>query len=187
MSERIGEVVYRKLSGGYFVGPVTPDDKVAYMEHLNERCIYDVTLTIPFPFTEADADWWIARRVTPPLKGKRTLFAIRNADGYMVGAVDAGMADEVDGVRTTEIGYWLAVPYWGKGLMTEVVTWLCEYAFAELEVSRVTAHVFSFNRGSARVLEKVGFRCEGLMKKLYLKDGIHIDAYRYVLEAESGS
>ena len=168
--------VYHHPRAGYSIGPVTPDDKPAYIEHFKDRRIYENTANIPYPYTKADADWWIAHRATKSANTKETLFAIRNPEGSLIGSVDAGSKFVVGRDHASEIGYWLAVPYWGQGLMTEAVAWLCGYAFTELQLTRLTAHVFRFNRRSARVLEKNGFQLEGVLKKHHLKDRVFIDA-----------
>ena len=80
-----------------------------------------------------------------------------------------------------EIGYWLARPFWGQGIMTEVVRALCGFAFAEWKLVRITAHVFDFNAASARVLEKNGFSLEGLLRKHHRKAGRFLDSRLYAL------
>ena len=56
-----------------------------------------------------------------------------------------------------ELGYWLAQPYWGQGLMTEVVKALIERAFEELGFERLWAGYYDGNERSRRVMEKCGF------------------------------
>ena len=65
--------------------------------------------------------------------------------------------------------------------MTAVVRKTCEFAFAEWNLLKITAHVFAFNPASARVLEKCGFEQEGYLKKHHRKDGQLIDARLYAL------
>jgi [ribosomal protein S5]-alanine N-acetyltransferase len=103
--------VYHRLSARCFIGPVIPDDKPAYIEHFKDRRIYENTANIPYPYTEADADWWIAYRGSRSANSKETLFAIRNPDGLLVGSVDAGSKTVVGSDHASEICYWLAVPY----------------------------------------------------------------------------
>jgi len=50
---------------------------------------------------------------------------------------------------------------------------------ARWQLVRITAHVFTFNVASARVLEKNGFVCEGVHRKQFLKDGRFLDARCY--------
>ena len=59
--------------------------------------------------------------------------------------------------RTAEIGYWLAEPFWGRGIATDAVRAIVDYAFASFGLIGVEAHVFEWNLASCRVLEKVGF------------------------------
>jgi RimJ/RimL family protein N-acetyltransferase len=74
-----------------------------------------------------------------------------------------------------EIGYWLAKPYWGRGIMTAVVQRACEFAFVEFGLVKIVAHVLSENAASAKVLEKCGFVQEGYLRKHFLKDGKYLD------------
>jgi ribosomal-protein-alanine N-acetyltransferase len=66
--------------------------------------------------------------------------------------------------RVAELGYELARDLWGRGLMTEAVPAVCRYAFDALGMQRVEAQVMPGNGASIRVLEKCGFRCEGLLR-----------------------
>lgn len=80
-----------------------------------------------------------------------------------------------------EVGYWLAKPFWGRGIMTAVVRRLCRHAFDEYGLAKITAQVSLHNPASARVLEKCGFQQEGCLRKHFLKDGRFIDARLFAL------
>jgi RimJ/RimL family protein N-acetyltransferase len=153
-----------------------PSDKDALIEHLNEREIYDRTLRIPFPYTGADADEWLAivAKVTRQ-QGCPVQWAIRTTDDSLIGGCGFD-GFEVGKSHRAEIGYWLAKPYWGRGIMTAVVQRVCHYAFDEFGLVKITAHVFAHNPASARVLEKCGFQEEGFLRKHHLKDDQLIDA-----------
>ena len=151
-------------------------DKDALITYLNDRDIYDRTLRIPFPYTDAAADQWLAlvAKVTRQ-QGRPVHWAIRSADDALIGGCG------FDGLQIgtsyrAEVGYWLAKPFWGRGIMTAVVQRVCRHAFEEFGLVKITAHVFSHNPASARVLEKCGFRQEGLLRKHFLKDGQFLDA-----------
>ena len=73
--------------------------------------------------------------------------------------------------RSAEIGYWLAKPYWGKGLMTEIAGQICREAFERFNIVRIGAEVYSRNMGSRRVLEKNGFTLEGILRRNVFKNG----------------
>ena len=57
-----------------------------------------------------------------------------------------------------EIGYWIGVPYWGKGLIPEAVKLLLKRCFEELNIKRVWAGHYDGNTKSRRVMEKCGFK-----------------------------
>src|SRR4051794_38229813 len=89
-------------------------DKPALLQHINDRDIYDRTLRIPFPYTDASADEWLAlvAKITEQ-QGRPVHFAIRTADDALIGGCG------FDGLRVgksyrAEIGYWLGKAYWGR-------------------------------------------------------------------------
>ena len=174
-----------KVRDRIYLSGVSRADKPALLEHLQIRDIHDRTMNIPYPYSGADADWWLSKRIEHTNRqGKESTFAIRDA-GKLIGVVGAD-SFELGMTHRAEIGYWLAKPYWGQGVMTDAVRTFVRYAFAELEVVRLIAHVFSFNVSSARVLEKNGFRLEGCLRKHFCKDGQLIDARFYgLLKGES--
>jgi RimJ/RimL family protein N-acetyltransferase len=87
--------------------------------------------------------------------------------------------------HVAEIGYWIAKPWRGRGIMTEAVIAICDHGFRHLGLARITAGIFTGNNGSARVLEKAGFVIEApLGRKCYRKDGRFIDAVLYAKVAE---
>jgi RimJ/RimL family protein N-acetyltransferase len=150
---------------------VRPSDKAAYLEHLQEKEIYDQTLRIPYPYTAADFDAFLERAETKSREqGRPVVWGIRRQDDYLIGACGLGEA-ELGKPHLAEIGYWLAKPYWGRKIMTAVVRRTCEFAFTELGLAKLTALVWSENAASARVLEKCGFEQEGYLKKHFVKAG----------------
>jgi RimJ/RimL family protein N-acetyltransferase len=160
---------------------IRPTDKAAYLEHLTEKDIHDRLLEVPYPYTEACVDQWlsIAARSTEE-HGQPVNWAIRNETGYLIGGI--GFKELAIGKsHRAEVGYWLAKPFWGQGIMSAVVKKACEFALAEWQLTKITAHVFSFNTASARVLGKCGFEQEGFLKRHFRKDGRFLDAYLYAL------
>jgi RimJ/RimL family protein N-acetyltransferase len=185
------------LAHGRFLSSFREGDEPALIRHLASKDVYQTTLNIPYPYTEADAYFWIRKRKDAAVQqGFESTFAIREIGGALIGAVGA---DEIDGamlrvnknasnVRSptfrshrAEIGYWLAPQFWGEGIMTNAVAAFVKYAFEQFELSRLTAHVFSGNIASARVLEKNGFTLEGTLRQHFLKDGQLLDARVYGL------
>ncbi len=158
-------------------------DKPALIHCLNDRNIYGRTLRIPFPYTAEDADRWLTLLAENTRKhGKHHTWAIRGPGGVLLGG--AGFEGITSGGHRAEIGYWLATLHWGQGIMTDVVQRLCRHAFDDFGLIKITAHVFSHNPASARVLEKCGFLQEGFLRKHFMKDGEFIDARAFGLVRE---
>ena len=154
-------------------------DKTAFIEHLNDKELCERMLTIPFPYTEDDADKFLGKvNDTTAKYGHPVHFAIRDHREQLIGVI--GFHD-LDCGHIAEFGFWLAKPLWGQGITTSVVRSACDFAFKEWKLARIVAYVFESNKASARVLEKCGFECEGLLRKHYKKDGRFIDAKLYAL------
>ena len=89
------------------------------------------------------------------------LFLTRRADGALLGAIT------LDHIRrgpsqTGTIGYWIGQPHARQGYMREAITALVHHAFAELDLSRIEAACLPENAASRGVLERCGFKYEGV-------------------------
>ena len=104
----------------------------------------------------------------------------------LIGGVGVHIQEDVHR-RSAEIGYWLGQAFWGRGIATRVVDAMTDYAFANLPIVRVYAHVFEGNDASARVLEKIGYEYEGRLRKSVYKDGALLDQLVYGTVRVSGS
>jgi RimJ/RimL family protein N-acetyltransferase len=92
-----------------------------------------------------------------------------------------GLIPRTDILRCSlEVGYWLAEPLWGRGLVPEAVGAVVDYAFATFpEVTVVVAHHLASNPASGRVLEKCGFRLDGRLRQAAVKEGVVQDLVLY--------
>ena len=87
-----------------------------------------------------------------------------------------------------EIGYWLGRPYWGRGFMPEAVRAVLDYAFAKLQLELVSCSHFPDNDASRRVIEKLGFRYEGLLRHGFrIYDGSVLDMMVYSMTRQEYS
>ena len=104
-------------------------------------------------------------------------------DGRPVGAVGCFWASRTNGCM--ELGYWLAQPYWGRGLTVEACRAVVAEAFASCRPVRVQGRVIAGNDPSRRVLDKLGFRYEGTQRSALFRRGRYEDVLFYsVLRSE---
>lgn len=132
---------------------------------------------LPFPYKLKDAHQYIGKIMRQMAKEQPTDYVMYiEIDGEVVGAVGA---HKIEHGHKAEIGYWLAEKHWGKGIMTEAVKKFIDHISREFKLRRIYAYVFSYNPASMHVLEKVGMKFEGILKKGGLKDGKYVDSHLY--------
>ena len=136
--------------------------------HLRDR--------FPHPYTAGDA-----RRFIDGVSAVRpvTTFAIEVA-GEAAGGIGFSPGTDVERY-SAEIGYWLAEPFWGRGIVADALRLVSEYAFAECNVLRLFALPFADNARSTRVLEKAGYAREGVLHASSVKFGVPRDQAVYAL------
>ena len=83
-----------------------------------------------------------------------------------------------------DFGYWLGKPYWNRGYMAEALGLICHFCFEHLRAEVVLGSAFVGNMGSRRVMEKNGFKLEGILRRHVLKDGRWIDLWHLSLLRE---
>lgn len=133
------------------------------------------------PWTDpAQAREWIARTLADYRDGTGLRFAVvLAASGETVGNVSLHAFS--DQSRRCEVGYALARAHWGKGYATEALAALLDHGFDQLNLNRVEADIDPRNVASARVLERLGFRKEGLMPERWIVQGEMADTAYYGL------
>ncbi len=103
--------------------------------------------------------------------------------GEHVGNIKAGPVHPL--YKNTFLGYIIGEKrYWGKGLATEAIRLAARFCFEKLHLHKVSAGVITPNAGSARALEKAGFKREAVFREEALIDGKFVDVYRYGLLRE---
>jgi RimJ/RimL family protein N-acetyltransferase len=131
------------------------EDATTIATLVNDRRIAENTLRIPHPYGIVDAEAFIAGANA---NSGETVFLITDGDATVLGACGVGEHP----AASPEIGYWLAVPFWGKGYATEAARALVDYAFNHLGHAVLHAGARVTNAASRRVLEKCGFKWTGV-------------------------
>ncbi len=156
--------------------PFRHEDAPAVTREVADPRVADQTL-LPHPYPVNAAEAFIGRCAMEWEAGKAVTWAItRRDDAVLIGAIAVRM---VRAQRTGDLGYWLAVPAWGQGFMTEAIDAVALHAFTELGLHRLEARLFPENAASARVLEKCGFLPEGTLQGALWKEHAPRDVRLY--------
>lgn len=154
--------------------PLTLKDAPEVARLAGRREIADTMISIPHPFSEARARDWIARQLSSENPPPQLVFAVTTRpELQLVGTVALREISYEHG--QAELGLWIAVEWWGRGLATEAAGAVVSHAFATMGLNRVCAHHMVRNPASARVLERLGMKREGLLRQRVRKWGVFED------------
>jgi RimJ/RimL family protein N-acetyltransferase len=146
---------------------------------IGAREIAATTLRIAHPYTEQNAMDFLAKTRD---EDKIWLAITQRADGRLCGGV--GLMLDLEHERA-ELGYWVGVPYWGKGYATEAAQAMVQYGFDALELNRILASCMSHNSASGKILVKLGMLHEGCQREHQRKWGEFVDVDCYgILRSE---
>ncbi|WP_299365648.1 GNAT family protein [Winogradskyella sp.] len=154
------------------------DSLVTYANNWNVA--KNLTDKFPHPYTRENGKQFIDYACSSnPIR----VFAI-DLGGEAVGGIGIHPQDDIHR-KNAELGYWLAEPFWGKGIISEAIKEIVDIAFKTFEIDRVFARPFGTNIASQKVLEKNNFVLEGRFKKVLLKNGEHLDELVYAIRREN--
>jgi len=140
--------------------------------------VADTTGNLPHPYEDGMAESWIAGHEESFKAGELATFALTpTKSGELVGAMSLVLSNGYQG----ELGYWVGVPYWGKGYCTEAGRAVLAFGFQDLKLKRIHAQAFKRNPASARVMQKLGLSYEGTRRQHALKWGKPEDVVLYGL------
>lgn len=142
----------------------------------NRKVLDNLRDGLPYPYTEKDAAGFIEAMLSAD-PDSTFAFAI-TADDKAIGSIGVFRQGNIHRL-TAEMGYYIGEEYWGSGIMTDAVRQTCEYVFSDSDIIRIYAEPFAHNAASCRVLEKAGFRFEGVLRSNAVKNGRIIDMKMY--------
>ncbi len=136
----------------------------------------NMTDKFPHPYSESDGRAFIefATKDDPV-----HIFAI-DLDGQAIGGIGIHPQSDIHR-KNAELGYWLAEPFWGRGIISHAIRQILEFAFNTYDINRVFARPFGANLASQRVLEKNRFTLEGRFEKTLFKNGEYVDELVYAM------
>jgi RimJ/RimL family protein N-acetyltransferase len=140
---------------------------------LLERTIADPDIVrntrIPEPPPPGFAEFWLGRYEEGRAAGEREGFVVEDEDGRPLGLAVAPRIERE--ARTAELGYVVLAEERGRGVATEALRLLTDWAFAELGAVRLELMISVENDASKRVAERCGYLLEGVLRSLYVKPG----------------
>lgn len=140
----------------------------------NPRIACFMTDAFPHPYSEQDAKRFIDFAAGHPVT---RIFAIE-CEGALCGGI--GLHPQADIYRkNAELGYWIAEPYWGRGVATNAVKKITALGFDLLDVDRIFARPFGDNAASQKVLQKAGYELEAVIRGAFYKNGLSVDEHIY--------
>lgn len=167
-----------EIKGSHFLlRKIKTEDRHQLAEIANNKKIWlNLRDKFPHPYNLDDADFYINMILE---EDPQYSFAIEFESKFagMVGLLP--MSDIYR--KTAEIGYWLGEPYWGKGIMAEACQLVTDYGLNTLNFIRLHTGVFEQNIGSMKILEKCGYKKDGVFEKSIIKDGVIFDEHRYFI------
>jgi len=152
-----------------------PGDLESLVKYANNRNISaNMRDGFASPYTAQNAQAFLAAvsRQDPV-----SFYAIATSD-EAIGGIGVSLNTDVHRL-TAELGYWLAEPYWGRGIATEAVLKFCDNAFERFGLLRIYAEPYATNSASCHVLQKAGFTLEGRLRQSVIKDGKILDQLLY--------
>ncbi len=141
-------------------------DLTAIVEQVNNLNVSRNLDLVPHPYIKKDAEWFINHCKKEAKKKPREnyeLAIILKEEGTLIGVIGITHVDIFK--KKATFGYWLGEKYWGKGIMSEAGKAMTDFGFTKLKLKRIEAGVYTGNIGSERVLQKLGFKYEGLARK----------------------
>lgn len=154
-------------------------DLESLVKYANNRSVWiNLRDRFPHPYTSRDGSVFLKRTHA---ERPETAVAIA-VNGEAAGGIGFQLQNDVERV-SAEIGYWLGEPFWGRGIATEALVALTEYAIATHGLTRVYAVPFAWNTASSRVLEKAGYVLEGRLRRSAVKDGAITDQLQYAFSS----
>ena len=157
------------------------DDIPALLPLIGSREVAATTLRIPHPYTAADAERFLEYCDGVWKRGDGARFAIFLwEEERLCGGVGLEIKREHN---HAELGYWIGVPFWGKGFCTEAAQAVVRYGFNDLKLNRIHSGHFSNNPASGSVLRKLGMKPEGILRRHIHKWDEYLDIEVYGLLA----
>ena len=154
-------------------------DVSSLLKYANNKNISDQIFNIPFPYHEEDAIYRL-NFVLQGFKNKeRYVFAITLKDSKeLIGEIGLHL-DKTN--NNAQLGYWIAEPFWGKGIATEATSEILKFGFEKLNLNKIYATHYPENKASGKVMLNNKMIKEAELKEHYRINNVYRSVIQYRL------
>ena len=158
------------------LGAILATDIPSIMKYAGSAKVAEKLLDLPHPYYEKDAIFWLNLAHQGWQDKSRYIFGIRLQETQeIIGGI--GLHVEARHNRA-ELGYWIGVPFWGQGYMSEAVAAVLKFGFETAGLHKIFAIHDIANPASGKVMSK-----NGMIKEGELKDHIKVkEAYKTIAQ-----
>ncbi len=150
--------------------PLEIFDALDIQKAAGKREIADTMISLSHPYPIGEAERYVVRMQNEREAGISVAYIIeKRVEKEFCGLIEVRDMDHEH--SQGELSFWLAVSAWGHGYMSEVVQVIVQYGFEVLKLNRLYAYHMLRNPATGRVLEKNGFKQEGVLRQRVQKWG----------------
>lgn len=155
------------------------NDIPSLLKYANNKKISDQIFNIPYPYKEEDAIF----RLNFVLQGfkdrERYVFAITlKDDNELIGEIGLHL-DKIN--NNAQFGYWIAEPFWNRGIATEATSALLKFGFEKLGLNKIYATHYPENTASGKVMQNNKMIMEAELKEHYRINNVYRNIIQYRL------
>jgi ribosomal-protein-serine acetyltransferase len=163
-----------------------PEDAPALWEAARESVgeVYPWLAWCHPQYSMAEAEQWVRSRAPLAAEGREYAFAIVGADGRLLGGCGVNQINRAH--RLGNLGYWVRTSATRRGVATEAVRQVADFAFGNTDLVRLEIVGAVGNDASQRVAERAGAVREGVLRQRLLVHGRPVDAVMFSLVRRAG-
>lgn len=172
IDQKIGEIVFLQPqpvleTDRLILRPFALSDATDVQRLAGDFAVADTTLNIPHPYPDGAAEEFISSHPAKYEQSEAASYAITlKRNQSLLGGIGLNVNKRF---RHAELGYWIAKPFWNQGYATEAGRAVVEFAFTICGLHKIVATHLARNPASGRVMEKIGFEQEGLLRDHVIK------------------
>lgn len=135
----------------------------------NDPEIAETTMRMPYPCHIEYIKDWLNKDIASGQKNSGFFVISIKESQVVIGVIGLEVHHEHE---NAELGYWIGKDYWNNGYCTEAAKAMLEHGFKTLQLNRIWTFYIEGNEASGKVLEKIGMKHEGTLKKHIKKNGV---------------